>query len=105
MAPSLHSFLKWGALRRCPKGGGFIVGASFKTYGGGMKRSQNVIILEHLEKKGGLTSASALSMFRCSRLAARIGELREQGHPVKKETIRIPSGKSVAFYYLEARCS
>jgi hypothetical protein len=41
-------------------------------------------------------------MFRCFRLAARIGELREAGHDIKTEMVDNHNGGRHAEYYLES---
>lgn len=47
-----------------------------------------------------LTQLDALNLFGCFRLAARICELRNDGMNIKTERIIIPSGKTVAAYYV-----
>lgn len=47
-----------------------------------------------------LTQLDALNLFGCFRLAARICELRNDGMNIKTERITIPSGKTVAAYYV-----
>jgi hypothetical protein len=46
------------------------------------KPSQAARILKCLERGGSLTAIEALNRFGCGRLAPRIQELREQGHPI-----------------------
>lgn len=48
--------------------------------------SQNEQILAAL-KRGPLTQADAVERFQCYRLAARILELRERGHPISVEKV------------------
>jgi hypothetical protein len=62
--------------------------------------SQSEAILEHLKSGESLTALQALSLFNCLRLGARILELRRQGHDIRSEIIRTPSGKNVAKYTL-----
>jgi HAMP domain-containing protein len=52
-----------------------------------------------LEKGNKLTSLEALNLFACFRLAARVQELRDVGHEVKSQLIRI-NGKRIAEYWL-----
>ena len=61
--------------------------------------SQNASILAYLSRRKSLTALSALERFGCFRLAARIYELREQGHRIQSRVIEA-SGKRIAEYYL-----
>jgi hypothetical protein len=61
--------------------------------------TQTQQILKHLEKGNKLTSLEALSLFGCFRLAARVQELRDVGHEVKSQLIKI-KGKRIAEYWL-----
>lgn len=61
--------------------------------------SQNELILARL-RDGPLTAIEALQGIGCLRLAARIDELRRQGHPITVEKIRTDGGKCVARYRL-----
>jgi Helix-turn-helix domain len=54
-------------------------------------------ILTHLEKGKSLTAIQALDMFGTMRLGTRIHELRAEGIPIIKETIK-RNGKSFARY-------
>lgn len=67
--------------------------------------SQNELILHHLTQKGGITAAEAQSRYGIYRLAARIGELRKKGHPIRKDMVTSNNreGKKVTFarYELE----
>ena len=49
--------------------------------------NQTAIILDHLLSGKKLTPIDALNQYRCFRLAARIGELREMGHDIKTTII------------------
>lgn len=62
-------------------------------------KSQNEQILTYLSKGKGITPIQALNKFGCFRLAARISDLREQGHKIKTETMT-QNGKSFASYRL-----
>ena len=58
-------------------------------------------ILRDLKEEGStITSGEALVFYQCSRLAARICELRKRGHNIQKKMITTPSGKSIAQYRL-----
>jgi len=61
---------------------------------------QNTWILNQL-KQAPLTPMEALAGCGCFRLAARIKELRQQGHDIQTKTLILPNGKIVAQYHLE----
>lgn len=61
--------------------------------------TQNVMILRYLESGRGLTPMDALSLFGSFRLGARIFELRQQGHEIKKVMLR-KDGKNFALYFM-----
>lgn len=65
------------------------------------KITQRQAILQHLENGGVLTALDALRLFACNRLAARIGELRQQGHAIKSDAIQM-NGKRFASYRMGA---
>lgn len=60
--------------------------------------SQNKQILAHLKNGGTVTSLEAVNMFGCLRLASRIHNLKSDGHPIKKEWVRIRGEKNVVRY-------
>lgn len=62
--------------------------------------SQNDEILSFLQTGQSLTAIQALELFKCFRLAARIANLRDQGHNIKT-TILECRGKRYASYKLE----
>lgn len=47
-----------------------------------MKTSQNQQILHYLEKNGVISPIEALKYFGCMRLAARVADLRREGHNI-----------------------
>lgn len=49
-----------------------------------MKQSQNQKILEYLQSGLAITQKDSIRMFDCYRLAARIKDLREQGHDIQE---------------------
>ncbi len=49
--------------------------------------THNEKILRHMDKFGNITAAKAATHFGCWRLAARIGELRAQGHNIETEMV------------------
>lgn len=60
--------------------------------------SQAQSIASHLREGMSLTPMEALEKFGCFRLAARIKELRELGHPIGMKMIPTPGGARVAQY-------
>jgi len=63
-------------------------------------------ILKHLEDGKSITPIDALSLFGVFRLAARIADLRKQGHEIETGTLK-NNGKEFANYsmpeYIEAK--
>lgn len=59
-------------------------------------------ILTHL-KGGPLSGIEALNKYGCFRLAARIKDLREQGHDIETRALDLPNGKTVAEYHLKQK--
>ena len=62
--------------------------------------SQSKAILTYLQSGGKLTGIDALKLFQCFRLAARIHELKEQGHRITSSKVT-RNGKTYAEYKLE----
>ncbi|MGA0207632.1 MAG: helix-turn-helix domain-containing protein [Ilumatobacteraceae bacterium] len=63
--------------------------------------SQNYRILTHLRTGKPLDPWQAIDRYGCMRLAARIAELREQGHPIEREMVtNKKTGKTWARYRL-----
>ena len=63
-------------------------------------KTQAQEILETLKNGENLTQAKATKLFRCTRLAARICDLRRDGHRIHTETVKRRSkrtGRIVAF--------
>ena len=58
-------------------------------------------ILKHLKKGRNLTSLGALNLFGCMRLASRVGELKDEGHPINAKWVKGYNGKRVKQYYYE----
>ena len=71
--------------------------------------SQNKLILQHLEEGHTLTPLGALEAFGTLRLAARINDLKNQGHTIinvpKKVATRQNGNVTVAEYFLERRAT
>lgn len=63
------------------------------------KETQNKQILNYLIDGGKITPLLALNKFGSFRLSARIFDLREKGHNIKKTIINY-NGKKFAEYYL-----
>ena len=61
--------------------------------------TQNVQILRYLETGKTLTPIDALTLFGSFRLGARIFELRQQGHEIKKVLLR-KNNKNFACYFM-----
>ena len=61
--------------------------------------TQTQQILKYLKTGNKITGMDALQLFGCFRLAARVQELRDVGHDVKSQLIRI-NGKRIAEYWL-----
>jgi hypothetical protein len=61
--------------------------------------SQSDQILTYLRKKP-LTPLEAVAKFHVMCLAERIRDLREKGHNILTEKVKLPNGKSHAKYHL-----
>jgi len=62
--------------------------------------SQSNQILEYLREGNSITPLSALQLFGCFRLGARIFDLKRSGHKIKEEDVRM-DGKRFAKYSLD----
>ena len=62
--------------------------------------SQSVAILNYLKTGNSLNPMEALNKFGCFRLAARIGDLRKEGHDIQTEMFSEENGKKYAVYSL-----
>ena len=62
--------------------------------------SQSVAILNYLKTGNSLNPLEALNKFGCFRLAARIGDLRKEGHDIQTEMYSEENGKKYAVYSL-----
>lgn len=65
--------------------------------------TQAAQIIKHLKKGKKITSLEALKMFGCSRLGARVLELKEIGHDIQGKMINVKTVhgiKSVKQYFL-----
>ena len=66
----------------------------------GPEMTQKEKVLYHLERRGSLTPREAMDRYEIMRLAARIGELRRDGHDIASEPFRTPGGATVSRYRL-----
>lgn len=66
-----------------------------------LPRTQNEQVLDYLKTVGPLTPMDAYSTFGCFRLGARVWELKQQGHRISREIVKVPSGARGARYSLE----
>lgn len=64
--------------------------------------SQPNNVLSHLTDVGSITALEALGLYGVFRLAARIFDLRKQGHDIITEVRRDHNGKSYARYVYAA---
>jgi hypothetical protein len=60
--------------------------------------TQTQMVLDALRAGRAITPLEALHEFGCFRLASRVLELRQMGHPIVVEKIKTPTGKHVARY-------
>lgn len=67
--------------------------------------SQGEQILRHLQAGKHLTALEALQRFGCLRLAARIDDLKKDGHAIESQMVELPNGKRVASYQLASEVS
>lgn len=62
--------------------------------------SQNDNILAHLKSGRAITGLEALKNFGCIHLPRRIKDLREKGHAIKDQWVKLPNGKRCKEYWL-----
>jgi len=65
-----------------------------------MSKSQNAQILAHMKRGKTITPIQALNWFGCMRLAARIRDLRDDGHDIAAVWFHVSSSKRVKRYSL-----
>ena len=58
-------------------------------------------ILRALQRGEALTVAEALAKYGCYALSQRIGELKRMGWPIRSESYKTPTNKTVARYSME----
>ena len=61
---------------------------------------QSELIRDYLLQGLPLTAIEALNMFGCYRLAARVLELKKQGYPIERDTMKTSGGAHVARYFM-----
>ncbi len=59
--------------------------------------AQNKRILKHLKKGLSITPLSALRLFGCMRLAARIYELRQAGHDIEGVRFKYKGSRPIRY--------
>lgn len=64
--------------------------------------SQNSDILAYMRSGHEITTMDAIDLFKCTRLARVIGDLKGDGYPVLDRWVDLPSGKRVKAYRLGA---
>ena len=67
--------------------------------------SQNKRILNYLKRGHRMTPMDALELFGCFRLAARVYDLRQEGHNISKQIIELSNGVNVSEYSLDQSTS
>lgn len=62
--------------------------------------TQTDLIRQHLESGKYITGLDALNLYGCFRLAARIGELKDEGFNIKSQFVKTPGGATISQYWL-----
>ena len=62
--------------------------------------TQNQKILKHLKSGRSITPYTALALYQCFRLAARIADLRRAGYTISDEWYNIPRSKKRVKKYM-----
>lgn len=66
-----------------------------------VKKTQQELILEALKKGEVLTQLEATNRFLCTRLGARIYDLKQEGYPIRSKMIKDQrTGKTFAGYFI-----
>lgn len=63
-------------------------------------KTQREKILAWLQKGRTITTLQAILNFGCTRLSARIFEIRDMGHVIQKKSVKTPTGQVVTQYSL-----
>ncbi len=64
------------------------------------RKGQKSKILAHLESGKSITDDEARELYGCKRLAARINDLRKEGHRITTETVTATNGNDCARYWM-----
>ena len=64
------------------------------------KLTQAQSVLHHMKTIGPITALDALNDFGCFRLAARISDLRAEGHDIESNPFKTSGGATIAEYSL-----
>lgn len=65
------------------------------------RQSQREQILQYLKNGNSITQMEAIEMFGCTRLAARINEIRDAGYPIKSKMISSKNRYGVPISYCQ----
>ena len=68
-----------------------------------MKNTQNKLILKYLKEGNSINPIQALKKFGCFRLSARIHNLREEGHDIECNIVKVENKKFASYKYLGKR--
>jgi hypothetical protein len=63
--------------------------------------SQNDSILAYMLNGNRITPIKALNLYQCFRLTSRIFDLKQRGFDIKKEFVKVNSGKKVMSYWID----
>ena len=63
---------------------------------------QSDLILKHL-RRGPITAIEALNRYGCFRLAARVKDLRNSGHDIVTEMVKLGDKKHASYYLRETQ--
>lgn len=64
----------------------------------GVAKQQCGVVLNHLNREGSITSFEAIERYNITRLAARVFELRKQGHTIETQKVDNSGGHPFARY-------
>jgi hypothetical protein len=68
-----------------------------------MENTQNKLILKYLKEGNSINPIQALKKFGCFRLSARIHNLREEGHDIECNIVKVENKKFASYKYLGKR--
>jgi len=64
------------------------------------RETQSQKILKYLQDNESITALEALDQFGCFRLAARINDLKKEGHDISSVPVKTPKGATISSYSL-----